>query len=233
MSFILQYTPLRHKLFVIVPMRNRESELKTLIPKLENTFKHQNIDYRIFIVEQDKEKLFNKGKLINAGFKEILNKHPNATNFVFHDVDIQPQDPDIINYKFYGNGLRHPYGVNLYLGGIVFSNKKSFLDINGFSNEFWGWGFEDTDLQLRTLLKKIPIDRTGFINRRSTPRILDPFSQNTGNKTDSINREVFNSHKSKYESNIETINNDGLSNCEYLVRNTATSGKITRLLISL
>lgn len=233
MSFLLKYAPIKHRLFVIIPMRNRESELKTLVPKLKKAFDAQNIDYRIFIIEQSKENLFNKGKLINAGFKEILKKYPNSQHFVFHDVDIQPQDPEIINYKFYGDGIRHPYGVELYLGGIVFSNKKSFVNMNGFSNEFWGWGFEDTDLQLRASLLKVGIDRTGFIPRRSTPRILDPLSQNTGNKTDSVNREVFLKHKSKYESDPKTIQEDGLKNCEYRVMYSEISGHITRIMVSI
>ena len=34
----------------------------------------------------------------------------------------------------------------LYYGGVNIFNNEDYIKINGFSNEFWGWGGEDDDL---------------------------------------------------------------------------------------
>ena len=36
-----------------------------------------------------------------------------------------------------------------YTGGVLAIRRSQFEDINGFSNEFWGWGGEDDDLNNR------------------------------------------------------------------------------------
>jgi len=35
------------------------------------------------------------------------------------------------------------------MGGVVAFSKHQFEKVNGFSNQFWGWGGEDDDLALR------------------------------------------------------------------------------------
>lgn len=37
-----------------------------------------------------------------------------------------------------------------YFGGITSFSEKQFRDINGFPNNFWGWGGEDDELYKRT-----------------------------------------------------------------------------------
>ena len=39
---------------------------------------------------------------------------------------------------------RLPYAG--YFGGVSGLNKSQFLRINGFPNEYWGWGGEDDDI---------------------------------------------------------------------------------------
>lgn len=36
-----------------------------------------------------------------------------------------------------------------YTGGVVAIRRTQYEDINGFSNDFWGWGGEDDDLNNR------------------------------------------------------------------------------------
>lgn len=42
---------------------------------------------------------------------------------------------------------RLPYAG--YFGGVSGLSKKQFLKINGFPNEYWGWGGEDDDIYNR------------------------------------------------------------------------------------
>ena len=38
-----------------------------------------------------------------------------------------------------------------YFGGVTSFTKAMFVKINGFSNQFWGWGREDDNLRHRVL----------------------------------------------------------------------------------
>ncbi len=113
----------------------------------------KDIDYEIFIIEQADDKPFNRGKLLNAGYKYALDK--GCDYFVFHDVDMLPEDVD---YSYSDKPLHlathlqeHDYETTFfdYFGGVTMFTKEDFKTINGFSNEYWGWGFEDDDLLIR------------------------------------------------------------------------------------
>jgi len=56
------------KIAIIVPYRNRKKQLDRFL----NYFKNSNLDCHIFVVEQDDEKPFNQGKLLNVGFLEAV-----------------------------------------------------------------------------------------------------------------------------------------------------------------
>ena len=136
-----------HKLGIVVPYRDRYDQLQTFLkhtlPYLEST----GLTYRVVIVEQDDAKAFNRGTLCNIGFKEVSKLH--CDYVVFHDLDLLPIDVD---YSY----SEHPVHLasdilpfETYFGGITLFPSKDFEKINGFSNHYWGWGFEDDDLRLR------------------------------------------------------------------------------------
>ena len=54
------------------------------------------------------------------------------------------------------NKLPIPYEE--FIGGVFLINKEHFEQINGFSGEYWGWGYEDNDLLERMRTKDIPLD---------------------------------------------------------------------------
>ena len=126
----------------------------------------KDIEYEIFIVEQSDDKPFNRGKLLNVGFKSACDK--GCDYFVFHDVDMLPEDVD---YSYTDKPLHlathlqeHDYETTFfdYFGGVTMFNKEDFKTINGFSNEYWGWGFEDDDLLIRCVESNLELDTEVF-----------------------------------------------------------------------
>jgi hypothetical protein len=137
---------MKKKLATIVPFRNREEHLKIFIDEIKKWIKDDDI---VLIVEQDNLKPFNRAKLFNVGFLHLKDFYD---YFCFHDVDMIPIEGD---YSFPEHPIHMPskiseYNNSLpyenYYGGVNIFNKEDFLKINGFSNEFWGWGGEDDDL---------------------------------------------------------------------------------------
>ena len=63
---------INHKLGIIVPYRDREQQLKRFLSHMKDYIK--DIDYEIFIIEQSDDKPFNRGKLLNVGYKHAVNK---------------------------------------------------------------------------------------------------------------------------------------------------------------
>lgn len=145
------------KLAVVVPYRNREEHLKQFIPYMEKVLKDEKVPFHIFIIEQSDSKPFNRAKLLNVGFNEAKD----FDYFAFHDVDMLPVDSD---YSF-PDGPTHlsseveqfnwglPYEG--YFGGVTLFDKDSFMKINGYSNEYWGWGAEDDDVLHRCMIKEV------------------------------------------------------------------------------
>lgn len=150
------------KLAVIVPYRNREEHLNKFIPHINNFLKNQNIKASIYVIEQEDNKPFNRGKLLNIGFS--LTKET-SDYFCFHDVDMLPieanyseiKNPTHIATKVEQFNYSVPYYE--YFGGVTLFDKNSFEKINGYSNEFWGWGVEDDDLRNRCINENIQISR--------------------------------------------------------------------------
>ena len=149
------------KLNLIVPYRDRQSHLKRFIPSVEKYLDDSEIPFTISIVEQNNDKSFNRGKLLNIGFDISKNE---SDYFCFHDVDLIPDEVDY-SYTEYPIHLAtnlskddYKEGWEYYFGGVTLFNKEDFININGYSNEYWGWGFEDDDLLRRCVNFGLPIE---------------------------------------------------------------------------
>lgn len=151
----------KHKLGVIVPYRDRPQQLKRFIKHMEEYL--TDVEHEIFIIEQLDDKPFNRGKLLNVGYTLACDN--GCDYFVFHDVDMLPEDVD---YSYTDKPLHlathlqeHDYETTFfdYFGGVTMFNKEDFELINGFSNEYWGWGFEDDDLLIRCLDSNLELDK--------------------------------------------------------------------------
>jgi hypothetical protein len=149
------------KLGVIVPYRDRYEQLIQFKKHINQYLTKTGIDYELIIVEQDDAQLFNRGKLLNIGFKYA--KKLKCDYVVFHDVDMLPIDADYswsdfpvhMATDFIPSNTRIIFDE--YFGGVTMFPSEDFLRINGYSNEYWGWGFEDDDLLYRCKLHELPL----------------------------------------------------------------------------
>jgi len=145
----------RQKVAIIIPYKNREEHLKSLLATLHPMLQRQETSYCVFVSEQEDDGRFNKGAVMNAGFREVM-KSGNFDCVIFHDVDMLPENDrniyqcqdspvhlspliDKFDYK--------PYGTDF--GGVTMLRPAHYVKVNGMSNLFWGWGREDDDMQFR------------------------------------------------------------------------------------
>lgn len=162
---------------IIVPYRDihvaqkRAAHLKEFVPHMHHFFdnlkaKSKNLvaDYHIYIVEQsDDGRKFNRGKLLNIGFDYARkNAKPKHDVFIFHDVDLLPNDnlgewyAEFPKVPIHIARVWDRYSNNpKYFGGVVSFSESDYKRINGYPNTFWGWGGEDDEMQKR--LEKLRI----------------------------------------------------------------------------
>ena len=148
----------RNKVAIIVPYRDREQNLRTFLYNIHPVLKRQQLDYGLYVVEQNGDELYNKGKLMNVGFLEALRQYDYQC-VIFHDVDLIPEDDRNLYICPEKDIPRHmavaveQYDYKLIyenlFGGVVALTTEQFKRINGFSNEYLGWGAEDDDLLKR------------------------------------------------------------------------------------
>jgi len=180
---------------IICPYRGRENMFLDFIQHYRNFYPDSNI----YMVEQNDDDPFKRGQLVNVIFKDLLNKN-NIDNIVVIDIDLRlfykidfemliekyhsvivPFD-NILLYNIkdigeYEKSTRTPYFQtgDKVMGGITTFNKNVFINCNGFSNLYIGWGCEDSDF----------INRNKIVNREKNdifhlehPRIVFNIKRN-------------------------------------------------------
>ena len=150
-----------NKTAIIIPFRESDTKNQTRTKQLNKIVKYlgnylKGNDYMIYIIKQSNDKRkFNRGALLNIGF--LAAEEDGCNVFVFHDVDLLPSE-DLKEYYINSPDLRPVHIASVwdrynqnpnYFGGIVAFNKESFKKINGYPNNFWGWGGEDDELYNR------------------------------------------------------------------------------------
>ncbi|KAM4554981.1 beta-1,4-galactosyltransferase 1 isoform 1-T2 [Odontesthes bonariensis] len=154
------------KVAIIIPFRKRDEHLKYWLYYLLPILKRQQLDYGVYIINQDGDEVFNRAKLLNVGYTEALKEY-DYDCFVFSDVDLIPMDdrniyrcfsqPRHLSVSMDKFGFRLPY--NQYFGGVSSMSKEQYLKINGFPNNYWGWGGEDDDIYNRLAFRGMTISR--------------------------------------------------------------------------
>ena len=157
---------------IIVPFREqveqgRGEQLKKFIAHM----KRWHPDWVVLVIEQSDKEKFNRGALLNVGSRIAA-----STGFeyvIYHDVDLIPLSPIVPYYEHFpdhpvhiGKAWDAKYPGDTFLGGVMSISIKDIKKINGFPNNFWGWGGEDDAMRKRLKKKGMfvyqPVMRTGF-----------------------------------------------------------------------
>jgi hypothetical protein len=208
-------------LAIVVPYRSRGEHLAIFKPHMREYLR--GVDAHIFIVHQRGTAPFNRGKLCNIGFLESQK----YSHVVFHDVDMLPTE---VSYAE-SDGATHlataasqfegnmPYPD--YFGGVTMFDRESFQKINGFSNNYWGWGREDDDLRERCNAYEVPIvHRLGGKFESLYHKPSGPYATQENAKTYLVQAGI-----------LSRIEADGLSSCVYSLIESSPSAFATTLLV--
>ena len=154
--------------FVVPYTANRFENLRLFLLNMHaylQTAKHA-FTYRIVVAEQvnlERSAGFNKGRLYNAAVKYVIDTAANEEAvdcIVLHDVDLIPAEaseslgergdyrcrpmPWHLSQKVLHLESNRTRVYNQFLtGGILSMRVGHFIEANGFSNEYFGWGGED------------------------------------------------------------------------------------------
>ncbi|XP_052062228.1 beta-1,4-galactosyltransferase 1-like [Mytilus californianus] len=156
----------RHHVAVIIPFRDRDQHLKTFLYNIHPFLRRQQLDYGLYVIEQIGTSKFNRAMLMNIGYAESIKIHK-FTCFVFHDVDLLPEDdrnsytcttqPRHLSAAVDKFKYRLPYKA--IFGGASALSKSQLQSVNGFSNKFFGWGGEDDDMWNRLMHANFTVTR--------------------------------------------------------------------------
>jgi hypothetical protein len=218
------------RLTIVVPYRDRAKHLQQFVSHMRSYFSRDKLDkdipYRVLIVEQENGLPFNRGMLLNVGF---LLGAEDSDYTCFHDVDYLPvwadyswvDEPTPI--LWYGaeqrpiapgrSNLTITHNLDAYFSGVLLVPNEQFKKVNGYANDYWGWGFEDIDLRARFIAAQIPQGR-----RKGTFVALD--HDNQGFKIDGTPSPIMLANKRLSEQRLSmpsTLSDDGLTRAGFKI----------------
>lgn len=208
----------------VIPYRNRANCLNILLKELPAYLATQSYisSYAILVVEQTFEKPFNLCKIINVGYdlaKKHCTKDKDSDRFIYHPVDGIPLEgtyevPDDSAVLFCELGTSANKEMQNPVPKAFGFTNAVFEKINGLSNEYWGWGREDSDLQLRLLASGAPthgtyiqfeffMDHVGEVKKRN----IDPYDVDfTHLEESTATLNAMKLHMDPFKSGLNTLN---------------------------
>lgn len=152
------------KLAIIVPFRDsdpkqhRKAHLDKFVPSMISFLVEYEANFKIFIIEQSEDgRKFNRGKLLNYGYK--VARDEDFDTLVFHDVDLLPSSKEIAPWYYLSPRPRTVHHIArcwsryskspTYIGGALSIRVEDFERVGGFPNTYWGWGGEDDEFSKR------------------------------------------------------------------------------------
>lgn len=215
-------------------LKDFKDSMTEFLQKVHNRFVLENIDadIKVVIVEQSKDNnKFNRGALLNAGYL----MYPDSTVYIFHDVDLIPKENMVEEYAtvYDANAIVHFAGGwkrynkdQKYIGGVTLIGNNLFKEINGFPNDYQGWGGEDDEimrrletLEIRGKLERKDIDGYTDLEDLTLKRKLEELNKNKKEALNVEKYELVDQHKS-------TWRNNGISLGKKLLYNEVTKTEI-------
>lgn len=196
-----------------------------------------NID--IYIVTQGDNLKFNIGMLKNIGF-QLACREKDYDNFIFTDIDMIP-DHDLTPYIMHTpktimslatRGTRWGNKESRsFLGGMISVNKDVFKDMNGYPNNFYGWGGEDD-----ALLDRLILSGHTDAEKPAVGAVIDLESYiSSMEKIENLRRnKAIEPHKfEKLEDNFTTWQDNGLNSLLYETQETINHENIMEVIVNL
>ena len=209
----------KSKIAIIIPYRNnkyqsRDKQLAMFIEYYHNYLPSNICD--IYIIEQsDDGKKFNRGALLNIGYK--ISKKNSYDMYIFHDVDLV-SPPEIKKVSSYISDIpihiaslwKEKYNFADFMGGIISFDSNTYEKVNGYPNKFYGWGGEDDAIYNRLVINNIPI---GKITSESNINIKEMNHQNTSEIEELTNK----NKKFNILNDLKYWKNDGINSIKYKI----------------
>jgi hypothetical protein len=169
------------------------------------------------LAEQDDDLPFNRGAIVNHAYAACAG----MIDYVcFHDVDYMPMwadysEPNLpsrivwygMDKRPVGHGTDKEVCAQRYgLAAVAVMRKWHFEACNGYSNTYWGWGYEDTDLAKRLESVGMPL---GYRDRTFIALDHDSNGYDANGET-----EASRANEKRFQSRVYPNMADGLSNLE-------------------
>ena len=158
------------------PQEFRRAEMKSTIANWQAYFKKHGKDVKIVVVEQDNDRPFNKGVLMNAAFLEAekyyevleprIYMHNNGDTIINMGEpfprDLARPEVGFMDIRRTPH-LEESFASNM-LGGCCSFDVESYRRVNGFPNNLWGWGGDDWALMRRVREKRVAYHKSAAFN---------------------------------------------------------------------
>ena len=144
----------RSKIAFIIPYRNRPVQLRVFLNHMIPLFLKQQLQFKIYVIDQVPHTTFNRAKLFNVGF-DIAKKDAELMGvewdcYTFHDVDLYLENESMlykcdaqgnprhlsVSVSSMGYSIEETYKWDIF-GGICQVTGRVFVIANGFVNHHW------------------------------------------------------------------------------------------------
>lgn len=158
------FEPEKCKVAIIIPHRDRIDHLKKFIQHFNKFHLKHQLD--IYVINQHNTLKFNRGLLLNIGY--YISSDYKYDRYIFHDVDTYP-DENMFELYFkdldkiiHFDANNEKYQFDTFFGGVEGFNSTMFEKVNGFPNNFFGWGGEDDAIYNRIVANNLMFYRPKY-----------------------------------------------------------------------